>query len=122
MGGVSKTGRARRIAAAAAYGGGGVGLLGLTGFGLLVGEARLARRRIGKPFGPDGLATDGVYGGGPGEPLELAVLGDSSSTFRRDDLARSGTRSIQVEHGDLAGTDVAAGISSRTPGTDSASS
>jgi lysophospholipase L1-like esterase len=76
---VSKTGRARRIAAAAAYGGGGVGLLGLTGFGLLVGEARLARRRIGKPFGPDGLFTDGVYGRGAGEPLELAVLGDSSA-------------------------------------------
>ena len=78
MGSVSKTGRARRIAAAAAYGGGGVGLLTLTGAGLLIGEARLARRRIGKPFGPDGLRTDGVYGRGPGEPLELAVLGDSS--------------------------------------------
>lgn len=78
-GGVSKTGRARRIAAAAAYGGGGAGLLGLLGVGLLLGEARLARRRIGKPFGPDGLATDGVYGRGPGEPLRLAVLGDSGA-------------------------------------------
>jgi lysophospholipase L1-like esterase len=76
---VSRTGRARRIAAAAAYGGGGAGLLTLTGVALLVGEAKLARRRIGKPFGPDGLRTDGVYGRGPGEPIELAVLGDSGA-------------------------------------------
>jgi lysophospholipase L1-like esterase len=76
---VSRTGRARRIAAAAAYGGGGAGLLTLTGIGLLVGEARLARRLIGQPFGLDGLPTDGTYGHGPGEPIELAVLGDSGA-------------------------------------------
>ncbi len=76
---MSRTGRARRIAAAAAYGGGGAGLLTLTGIGLLVGEARLARRLIGQPFGLDGLATDGTYGHGPGEPIELAVLGDSGA-------------------------------------------
>lgn len=76
---MSRTGRARRIAAAAAYGGGGLGLLGLAGVGVLVGEARLARRLIGRPFGLDGLRTDGVHGHGPGEPVELAVLGDSSA-------------------------------------------
>ncbi len=47
---MSRVGRARRIAAAAAYGGGGVGLLGVLGgaalYGLIVGETRLARRRI----------------------------------------------------------------------------
>lgn len=76
---MSRTGRARRIAAAAAYGGGGLGLLGLAGVGVLVGEARLARRLIGQPFGLEGLPTDGVYGHGPGEPIELAVLGDSGA-------------------------------------------
>jgi len=76
---VSRTGRARRLAAAAAYGGGGAGLLTLTGIGLLVGQARAARRLIGKPFGPCGLRTDGWYGHGSGEPVELAVLGDSGA-------------------------------------------
>ncbi len=76
---MSRTGRARRIAAAAAYGGGGAGLLTLTGIGLLVGQARLARRLIGQPFGAEGLPTDGTYGHGPGEPIELAVLGDSGA-------------------------------------------
>lgn len=71
---------ARRIAMAAAYGGGGLSLLSAGAFGLVRAEAALARRAIGEPTGtaPD---ADGVYGvQHPGEPLTLAVLGDSSAT------------------------------------------
>ncbi|MGH8894757.1 MAG: SGNH/GDSL hydrolase family protein, partial [Actinomycetes bacterium] len=70
---------ARRIAMAAAYGGGGLGLLSAGAFGLVRAEAALARRTIGEPTGtpPD---ADGVYGKHhPGEMLTLALLGDSSA-------------------------------------------
>jgi lysophospholipase L1-like esterase len=72
--------RARRIAATAAYGGGGVaagiGALGALGYGLLKAEARIARRVVGIHF--EGAPDDaGVYGAGVGEPVELLVLGDS---------------------------------------------
>jgi lysophospholipase L1-like esterase len=70
--------RARRIAAAAAYGGGGLGLLLSAGWGLLLGEAKLARRWVGPPTTTP-LTADGVYGTGDGPPIVLAVLGDSSA-------------------------------------------
>ncbi|CAM5491777.1 hypothetical protein SVIOM342S_02856 [Streptomyces violaceorubidus] len=38
---------ARRIAAGAAYGGGGIGLAGAAAVGLVVAEVRMARRRVG---------------------------------------------------------------------------
>ncbi|WP_406832136.1 SGNH/GDSL hydrolase family protein [Pedococcus sp. KACC 23699] len=74
--------RARRIAATAAYGGGGLaaGLtaLGAVGYGVLRVEAGIARRLVGQPF--DGAPDDnGTYGAGSGEPVELIVLGDSSA-------------------------------------------
>jgi lysophospholipase L1-like esterase len=72
-------GHARRVAAAAAYGGGGLGLAGVAAYGLLLGQARLARRAIPRATAwlPDG---DGVYGADlPGEPLTFALLGDSSA-------------------------------------------
>ncbi len=74
--------RARKIAATAAYGGGGVAAagaaLGALGYGVIKVEAALARRVIGLPFDepPD---DDGVYGAGVGDPWELVVLGDSSA-------------------------------------------
>ena len=70
--------RARYVAVKAAYGGGLVGTLGAAGWGLLVTEAKLARRTIGEPTdsAPD---PDGRYGKGRGRPLRLAVLGDSSA-------------------------------------------
>ena len=64
---------------AAAYGGGGLGLLSAGAFGLVRAEAALARRAIGEPTGtpPD---ADGVYGGHHrGEPIRMVVLGDSSA-------------------------------------------
>lgn len=76
---VTKARVARRIAMAAAYGGGGLGLLSAGAFGLIRAEAALARRAIGEPTGTPPEA-DGRYGGyHPGEPLRLAVLGDSSA-------------------------------------------
>jgi len=71
--------RARRIAAAAAFGGGGVAGLGAAGFGVLMAEAKLARRAIGTPFGRTAPDCGGVYGAGPGVPLEMGILGDSSA-------------------------------------------
>ncbi len=74
--------RARRIAATAAYGGGGLAAaataLGALAYGLIRVEARLARRVVGRPF--DGAPDDdGVYGAAPGPPWDLVVLGDSSA-------------------------------------------
>ena len=74
--------RARKIAATAAYGGGGlaagIGALGALSYGVLKAEAKVARRIVGQPF--DGSPDDnGTYGAGLGEPVELVVLGDSSA-------------------------------------------
>ncbi|NDU76161.1 SGNH/GDSL hydrolase family protein [Actinomadura sp. DSM 109109] len=71
---------ARRIAAAAAYGGGGITALGGVTFGLLVMQAKLARRTIlARPNG-DPPVADGLYGEARGgAPLSLVVLGDSTA-------------------------------------------
>lgn len=74
--------RARKIAARAAYGGG-LGAVGLAGVGLsawalLRGEAAVARRVVGEPFG-DGPEDSGLYGAAPGEPIDILVLGDSTA-------------------------------------------
>ena len=81
---MSRARRARRIAAAAAFGGGGIAGLGVAGWGVLTVEARLARRVIGRPFGVQGPDASGVYtpaGADPagGDPVELLMLGDSSA-------------------------------------------
>lgn len=76
---MSRARRARRIAAAAAFGGGGLTVLGAAaGLGVLTAEAKLARRMIGsfQDAPPD---ADGRYGFGIGDPIELVVLGDSSA-------------------------------------------
>jgi lysophospholipase L1-like esterase len=76
---VSRASRARRIAAAAALGGGGLGAIGAAGLGLLTAEARMARRWIGTPFGIQGPQASGLFGAAGGDPIELAMLGDSSA-------------------------------------------
>ncbi|MFN2519155.1 MAG: SGNH/GDSL hydrolase family protein [Jatrophihabitantaceae bacterium] len=78
---------ARRIATVAAYGGGGLGVLGALGgaalFGLLIGETKLARRRIpgaetAPPVSHDttwaavGVPTDRA-------PIQIVMLGDSTA-------------------------------------------
>jgi lysophospholipase L1-like esterase len=76
---VGKVAAARKLAAAAAYGGGGLSVLGATIFGVLRAEAVLARRTIGKPKGepPD---ASGWYGESrPGPVLKVALLGDSAA-------------------------------------------
>ncbi|MFF4400798.1 SGNH/GDSL hydrolase family protein [Streptomyces sp. NPDC001480] len=74
---------ARRIAAGAAYGGGGVGLVGAATVGLVLAELRLAKRHVGNGARGRVPVADGVYGTEydiPGEPpLRLAMLGDSTA-------------------------------------------
>jgi lysophospholipase L1-like esterase len=76
---MSRIRQARRIAAAAAFGGGGLAGLGAAGVGVLFAEAKLARRWIGTPYGAVGPDASGVYGAGAGRPIDLAMLGDSTS-------------------------------------------
>ncbi|PJJ56834.1 lysophospholipase L1-like esterase [Mumia flava] len=69
---------ARRMATAALFGGGGLGLLGGGAFGLLKWQAGWARREIGitddRPPSPDG-----VYGAQlPGREISFLMLGDST--------------------------------------------
>jgi lysophospholipase L1-like esterase len=73
---------ARRIAAAAAYGGGGIGLVGVGFAGVLLTEAKLAEHTLNTLQGEPPRA-DGVYGldvaDGEAEPLVLGVVGDSTA-------------------------------------------
>ena len=82
--------RARKIAATAAYGGGGLAAVGAAvgaaGWGVIQVEAALARRVIGAPF-DDSPDDNGVYGSGRGEPFDVVVLGDSSAAGVGTDAA-----------------------------------
>ncbi len=73
--------RARKIAAAAVYGGGGLTVLGAATLALLFAEARLARRIVGIPEDAEEMAppADGTYGDGTGVPLSFVMMGDSSA-------------------------------------------
>ncbi|MFZ3498047.1 SGNH/GDSL hydrolase family protein [Streptomyces sp. 5.8] len=81
---VSRARTARRIAAGAAYGGGGLGLVGAAAVGLVVAEMQFAKRTVGTGL-PDPPRADGLYGsefGGPElspGPLRFGVLGDSTA-------------------------------------------
>jgi len=82
---------ARRIATAAAFGGGGVGLLGCAAVGLLVTEAQLARRTVGSHAAAAvAPRADGRYGSAfaclphagsdaDAGPVRLGFLGDSTA-------------------------------------------
>ncbi|MFF7330770.1 SGNH/GDSL hydrolase family protein [Streptomyces sp. NPDC090306] len=82
---------ARRIAAGAAYGGGGIGLVGAAAVGVLLAEMQMAKRSVGNGGGGGGgsgggrrvPSADGRYGqvyDVPGEPaLRLTMLGDSTA-------------------------------------------
>ena len=78
----SRVSQAKRIAVAAAYGGGSVGAVGALFYGLILGEALMARRTIPVATAPP-PRSDGTYGleygGDGGEPIRLAVLGDSAA-------------------------------------------
>lgn len=84
---MSRATRARRIATAAAYGGGGIGALGMLGgaafYGLVVGQTRLARRRIPQatalPPVSHGTTWRATGASRAAEPLCVAFLGDSTA-------------------------------------------
>ncbi len=83
---MGKTGAARKLAAAAAYGGGGLSVLGASLYGVLRVEARVARRLIGRIDDPVPDST-GWYGRRlPGPALRVAVLGDSTAAGYGVDL------------------------------------
>ena len=75
---LSRASRARAISSAAAVGG--AGLVGAGGavYGLLLGQAALARRRIGTATEPP-PDPNARYGHGSAEPIRLALLGDSGA-------------------------------------------
>ena len=77
-----RLGFARPLAAAAAISGGGIGVLTGSAIGLIVAEAKLARRAIGPASGAPPRA-DGVYGAWYAasgvEVIRMAILGDSSA-------------------------------------------
>ncbi|PUA82319.1 SGNH/GDSL hydrolase family protein [Nocardioides currus] len=74
-------GAARKLASAAAFGGGGLSVLGAGLYGVLRAEAKLARRAIGEPSaGHRPPESSGWYGRGrPGPAIRLVLLGDSSA-------------------------------------------
>ena len=76
---MGKAAAARKLASAAAYGGGGLSLLGASLYGVLRVEAKVARKRIGTADDRPPDAT-GWYGRGrPGPAIKVALLGDSSA-------------------------------------------
>jgi lysophospholipase L1-like esterase len=96
---------ARRIAAAAAFGGGGLGLLGAGFVGLLLTEAKIAQKRVnvlhGEPPSADGTYGSAFAHGSGAQPLVFAVLGDSTAAGFGVDHAK-----------DTPGALLAAGIAS----------
>ena len=77
---MGKAAAARKLASAAAYGGGGLSVLGASLYGVLNLEARLARRAIGPVSQTPPPNATGWYGRGrPGPALRVALLGDSSA-------------------------------------------
>ena len=77
---MGKAAAARKLASAAAFGGGGLSVLGAGLYGVLRGEAALARRMIGNADDPRFPDSTGWYGRGrPGPAIKVALLGDSSA-------------------------------------------
>ncbi|KAA1425718.1 SGNH/GDSL hydrolase family protein [Nocardioides antri] len=77
---MSKAGAARKLAAAALYGGGGVSALGAGLYGVMVAEAKLARKIIGEVSEEPPPDASGWYGRNrPGPAIRIALLGDSSA-------------------------------------------
>ncbi|HEY3508396.1 MAG TPA: SGNH/GDSL hydrolase family protein [Kribbella sp.] len=75
---MSKAGAAKKLAQAAAFGGGGLGLIGATLYGVLTAEAEYAKRVIG-PMRYYPTPGNGLYGRYPGRPITFAMIGDSSA-------------------------------------------
>jgi lysophospholipase L1-like esterase len=83
---MGKAGAARKLAAAAAYGGGGLSLLGASLYGVLTVESKIARKVIGRLDTPTPDST-GWYGRErKGPAIRIALLGDSSAAGYGVDL------------------------------------
>ncbi|HEY1117427.1 MAG TPA: SGNH/GDSL hydrolase family protein, partial [Acidimicrobiales bacterium] len=103
---MGKAAAARKLASAAAFGGGGLSALGALSYGLLRLEAKLARKAIGTIEGAAPDAT-GWYGRGrPGPAIKIALLGDSSASGY-------GVDTVEETPGALLGSGVAAGADRR---------
>ncbi|MEV7428087.1 SGNH/GDSL hydrolase family protein [Nocardioides sp. NPDC092400] len=77
---MGKAAAARKLAGAAAFGGGGVSALGAALYGVMRVEAKLARKTIGEPRDEPPPDATGWYGRGrPGPAVKVALLGDSSA-------------------------------------------
>ena len=85
---MSRASRARKIATAAAVGGAGIGATGALGgaalYGLIVGQSKLARRRIPQATEQQTPTVNGTTWAAEGvssrrPPIELAILGDSTA-------------------------------------------
>ncbi len=77
---MGRAGAARKLASAAAYGGGGLSVVGAGLYGLLAAEARLARKAIGTVREDPPPDATGWYGRGrPGPAIRVALIGDSSA-------------------------------------------
>ncbi|MGZ4466179.1 MAG: SGNH/GDSL hydrolase family protein, partial [Nocardioides sp.] len=77
---MGKAGAARKLASAAAFGGGGLSALGAGLYGVLTLEAKLARKAIGEVRDEPPPDATGWYGRGrPGPAVKVALLGDSSA-------------------------------------------
>ncbi|MEU8226951.1 SGNH/GDSL hydrolase family protein [Kribbella sp. NPDC048915] len=75
---MSRARAAKKLAQAAAFGGGGLGLIGAMFYGVLTAEAEYAKRVIG-PTRYYPTPGNGLYGRYPGLPITFAMLGDSSA-------------------------------------------
>lgn len=103
---MGKAAAARKLASAAAFGGGGLSVLGALSYGLLRLEAKVARKAIGVIEGSTPDAT-GWYGRGrPGPAIKIALLGDSSAVGY-------GVDTVEQTPGALLGSGVAAGANRR---------
>src|SRR6478735_8711977 len=101
---MGKAAAARKLASAAAYGGGGLSVLGAGLYGVLRAEATLARHAIGNAdtAPPD---STGWYGRGrPGPAIKIALLGDSSAAGYGVDRAVE-TPGAHLASGVAAGAD-----------------
>ncbi|WP_134764863.1 SGNH/GDSL hydrolase family protein [Nocardioides sp. 1609] len=98
---MGKAGAARKLASAAAFGGGGLSLLGAGLYGVLTAEAKLARKTIGEASSDPTPDATGWYGRGrPGPALKIALFGDSSA-------AGYGVHRVEEVPGALLGSGVA---------------
>ena len=98
---MGRAGAARKLASAAAYGGGGLSVFGAGLYGVMKVEAKLARKAIGVRLDEPPPDATGWYGRGrPGPAIKIALLGDSSA-------AGYGTDRVEETPGALLASGVA---------------